>query len=239
MAELQNINEYNEIDWYNKFTKSALYAQLTKEYDVLWFDKHSTMVSSGTPRQAFADPNPKTFFSATIFYYLEALFDGSAEVVYDIGCGWNIFKKYYPNIIGIGAETPGTPMYYADIHDYVDKIYVDGHQEFFDCFFSINALHFRPIGEIKQIVLECVSMLKPGGTAFITFNSQILVSRETEQNKIKLFENPSPGAKRAVEPFIRQQLYDIDVEWNIVDIDLSVPADGFDGNIRLMFTRKH
>ena len=28
------------------------------------------------------------------------------KTIYDLGCGKNLFKKYLPNVIGIGAETP-------------------------------------------------------------------------------------------------------------------------------------
>jgi len=236
MNLLENINGYDKAQWQAEFSKTELYQQLLQDYDILMFDKNSEVVSAMTPRQNWGDRNKQTFFSATIFYYLEKLFELDHKTVYDIGCGWNIFKKYYPNIVGIGAEQPGTETYYADIHDYVDKIYVDGHQEFFDCFFSINALHFRPLNEIGLLVDELVSMLKPNGTSFVTFNSDMFVKFETEENKIKLFGTPKPKSSQ-VELYIREQLATADVQWNIVDIDLSVSADGLDGNVRLMFTR--
>lgn len=234
MQLLDNIKDYNKEQWQEQFSKTDLYKRLCKEYDVLVFDKNSEMVSQLTPRQQWADPNPKTYFSATIFYYLEELFSTNPETVYDIGCGWNIFKKYYPNIIGIGAEPKDSDFYYADLHDYVDKIYIQGHQSHFDCFFSINALHFRPISEIKLLMQELISILKPGGSAFVTMNSQMLVNSEPNIEDVFGIKKPQ---RNQVEQYIRQQLAELQIVWRIVDIDLTVRADGLDGNIRLLFER--
>ena len=234
MQLLTNKKAYNKDEWQKKFCKTDLYKTLQNEYDVVVFDKNSDMVSQKTPRQMWADPNPKTYFSATIFYYLEELFSTNPETVYDIGCGWNIFKKYYPNIIGIGAEPDDSDFYYADIHDYVDEIYIQGHQSHFDCFFSINALHFRPLSEVKLLMEELVSILTPGGSAFVTMNSQVLVN--SDPNIENIFGKKNPRSIE-VENYVRKQLADSEVIWHIVDIDLTVSADGLDGNIRLLFER--
>lgn len=54
-----------------------------------------------TPRSAY-----KAEFSATVFYYLLPLLEKNPQIIYDLGCGKNMFKKYLPNVIGIDAEIP-------------------------------------------------------------------------------------------------------------------------------------
>ena len=231
---LKNINAYKEDKWQEKFIKTDLYKTLCNDYDVMMFDKHSRLIIHKTPRQIWGDTNPKTYFSATIFYYLEELFAHNPKQVYDIGCGWNIFKKYYPNIVGISAEPIDSDAYFADIHDYVDDIFIEGHQCYFDCFFSLNALHFRPLSELKLLMQDLVSILKPGGRAFVTFNSGVLTA--CESNMENILDCKDPGSTK-IEQYIRQQLEDLQVIWHIVDIDLTVFMESLNGNIRLLFER--
>jgi hypothetical protein len=116
-----------------------------------------------TARQWMAYGN----FPVTAFYYLEFLTNQNPSVIYDLGCGWNIFKKYIPNIIGIGEEDPKSQYYFADIHGRVDPNYVEQHQNYFESVFSICALHFRPLRELRQIALEFISMMKPDSYGFL------------------------------------------------------------------------
>jgi len=88
---------YDPNDWEVTFKKSNLYKQLVNEYDVVYFNRQDFFIKSFevTPRQKAS----KRLFSAIPFYYIEWLQEINPEKIYDLGCGWNIFKKYYPNII--------------------------------------------------------------------------------------------------------------------------------------------
>jgi hypothetical protein len=237
MEKLENINQYNKQQWIEKFTGSELHKKLINDFDELLWDKNNDCFNphGSTTRQYWGTASP-SFFSATIFYYLEQLLSNYTGTVHDIGCGWNIFKNYYHNIVGIGEEMPGSQYYFADHYGVVTDEFVFSHQNYFDCFFSINALHFRPLTEIRYMIEECISMLKPGASAFVTCNSTVLVSYDTPENIQAVFDTTYPDSQ-SIEDYIRQQLKHIDVCWHIVDIDLTEDNDGLDGNIRLLFVR--
>lgn len=226
---LANLNGYNKQQWMEEFTDSKLHQQLDNDFDVLMWEWSNDAPSPPGPtaRQYWGQQYPSSF-SVTVLYYLETLFRQSNKTVYDIGCGWNIFKKYYPQIVGIGAEDIDSKWYFADQPGFVNAEYVAAHQDHYDCFFSINALHFRPVSEVKQIVEECASMLTDGGSAFITFNTTVLVAYDKEQT----FSSNSD-----IEQYIRTQLSQADVHWRIVDINLDNDNEGLDGNVRLLFTK--
>jgi hypothetical protein len=151
--------------------------------------------------------------------------------IYDLGCGWNIFKRYIPNIIGIGAEDPNSEWFFADIHDYVDQDFVAGHQEAFESVFSICALHFRPISEIRQIVLEFISMVRPGGRGYLAMNLQRLL----ELDDAFLKEHGTDLTK--IEQYVRSKLNELPVNllcFDVYRIDIDA---GFNGNIHIVFEK--
>lgn len=169
---MNDIKPYNEAEFRIKFTNSPLYKILENDFDQLIWTSNNDDYTDGTPRQHWGDPNcVKTKFSLVPFYFLEFLLEKKPKNIYDLGCGWNIFKKYIPNVIGVGAEDPSSEWYFADIHDYVDDEYIRGHQNYFESVFSICALHFVPMSDLRKRVLDFASMIKPGGRGWITFNA--------------------------------------------------------------------
>ena len=175
-------------------------------------------------------------FSVVPYYYLELLIEKSPVTIYDIGCGWNIFKKYTPNIIGISAEPPDSPIFFADIHDFVDDEFVAGHQEYFESAFSINALHFHSLTKLSKVIKDFVSMIQSGGRGFLALNAQRMIERLTSDEIIKLFGTASP-TKEQYTDFILECIGTVDCHFLIVDVDLSKLDDTLDGNIRIVFER--
>lgn len=220
--------KYDPAAWEIAFKESDLCKQLVNEYDVVYFDKqHFFERAHMTPRQRAAI-TIQTYFSAIPFYYIEWLQEINPEKICDLGCGWNIFKKYYPNIIGVGAENPESPSFNADIHDYVDDDYVLGHQEYFESIFSICALHFIPLSDIRKRVLDFASMIKPGGRGWLSLNVMVMVEKDPEfKDKDTLF----------IEKYCKEQLSDLP---NLVslDIDLTYLDEYMDGNIQILFNKR-
>jgi hypothetical protein len=212
------IQPYNHKLWQNQFKDTDIYHKLCEEFDIVFFNKEwysperyyqgtGTEIVFPTPRQDLAKP----------------------DQVYDLGCGWNFFKKYYPNIIGVSAEPPTSQYFYADIHDFVDDDYISNHQEYFESVFSICALHFIPLGDIKNRVLDFSSMIKPGGRGWLSMNAARMIDRDRESfgNKGKTF----------ITNFIKQQINNVpDIQ--TLEIDLSIMDEMIDGNIQITFSKE-
>ena len=237
--------KYDPAAWEIAFKKSDLYKQLVNEYDVVFFDRLEFFKGYElTPREMHGDPQ-QTYFSAMPFYYIEWLQEINPEKIYDLGCGWNIFKKYYPNIIGVGAEDPKAKdnLFNADIHDYVDDDYILGHQEYFESVFSINALHFIPLSDIRKRALDFASMIKPGGRGWLSLNVMRMVEKDPKFAEIFLravFDSESDKHvnedRLVIQNFCEEQLSDLP---NLVslDIDLTVINEYMDGNIQILFDK--
>jgi hypothetical protein len=239
---LSDIKPYNEEEWKNQFSYSPLCARLSNDFDELtwayYFGDFSpgrefpvTVMTGGfSPRQVYGD---KIFckvsrFSASIFYYLEFLTEKNPKTIYDLGCGWNIFKKYISSVIGIGAEPLGREDFFGDIRDFVDDEFIRGHQNYFESVFSICALHFYPLSDIRKRVLDFASMIKPSGRGLVTFNIQRMI--ENDQSK-KL------DSKQELELWIRQQLSNLPFNVLQFDCNLTNLDNPMDGNVRLIIEK--
>ena len=220
---------YNPIQWEQSFKNLIFYKQIVSEYDMVTFEKNFLGPTYFmTPRQIIADRNRPTYFNVMPFYYIEWLQQNNPSNVYDLGCGWNIFKKYYPNIIGINPEMPGTQ---ADIYDIVDDDYIAGHKEYFDNVFSICALHYVPLTDIKKCVTDFASMIKPSGRGWLSLNIMRMLERD------KHFNNHSSAQ---VVEYCKQELCDLPNQV-LVDIDpgqdFEFMDDGMNGNINILLEK--
>ena len=224
---LQNIKPYNEKEFKAKFADTPLCKKLQQDFDRLIWNSQCNDFEEGTPRQHWGDRNLlQTKFSVVPFYYLEFLTEKNPKVIYDLGCGWNIFKKYIPSIIGIGAENPNDKFFFADVHDYVDDDFIKGHQNFFKSVFSICALHFVPMSNLRQTVLDFASMIKPGGRGFISLNAMRMLERDT-----KMISHPD------LTTWIRSELFDLPFNILQFEVDLEKLDNGMDGNIRIVLEK--
>jgi len=224
-----NINAYDPDKFKNKFVETEIYQKLISDYENVCFENNFHLYKFVTPRQIFAQ-GYASYFSAVPFYYLDFLLGKNPQVIYDLGCGWNIFKKYIPNIVGVGAEDPESPTFYADIHDYVDDDYIKGHQNYFESVFSINALHFIPLSDLKNRVLDFYSMLKPNGVGWLALNLQRMIERD-----IKNFDNKD---QTFIDTYIRDTLSNIGIDYIVFDVDLTIQDEQMNGNIRLVMQKK-
>lgn len=77
--------------------------------------------------------------------------------VLDVGCGGNLFKKYFSNLIGIDPVDPG-----ADIKVALLDFKTDQKFDVVICFGSIYGL----LEDIKEQIIYIKSMLNPNGKIF-------------------------------------------------------------------------
>lgn len=231
---MQNLNPYPEKEYTEKFKQTEIYRRLSQDFDFVSLAKFyfagEEKNTGATPRQIIGSYSTRDF-SAVPFYYIDFLLEKNPKEIVDLGCGWNIFKKYIPNIKGIGAENPKEKWYYADQHDYVDDNFVQGHQEAFESVFSICALHFRPLTEFAKVIQDFYSMIQPGGRGFLALNLQRMIDHTAEDFM--------PGATRAdYGAYIRSLLSTLEeIKFLVVDIDLLMIDEGLDGNIRLVMEK--
>lgn len=221
----QNINPCDVKKFKEYFVATKLYKQLQQDYDFVTFGNGVIWPADQTPRQKMAS----TQFSAIPFYYLKFLTDENPSVIYDLGCGWNIFKKYIPKIIGIGEENPQSEYYFGDIHGHVNQHFVEQHQNYFESLFSINALHFRPLSELRQLALEFISMIKPGGHGFLAINLARMYERDHEKFANYTFEE--------ITKFVRVELSNLPIDYKVFEVNLSSAwktHSDLDGNIRFV-----
>ena len=235
---VENKNSYNAESFRASFSNSTLYQQLVIDFDELTFE-NSFIKRNGatpkqiyqggglTPRQLYGDKFRTTIFSAIPFYYLKFLTDKNPKIIYDIGCGWNIFKKYIPNIIGIGAESPEQPFFYADIHDFVDDNFVENHQDFFESAFSICSLHYHPLSKIRKVVTDFVAMLKPNGIGYLAINLERMIEKDKKFADVPHNE---------IISFVRDELDNVDFDYLVFDLieDKNLVDSAMDGSLRMV-----
>ena len=186
-----------------------------------------------TPREQYGRPRPG-MFSMVPFFYLKPLLEKNPKIIHDLGAGWNIFKKYIPNIVGISPSHANDN--YSDIHDIVDSEFVRGHQNYFKSVFSINALHFRPLTDLKAIIQEFASMVAPGGRGFLALNITQMIERTPIESLREVLGTINPTDKE-YSKYTRKVLSEINLNYLIIDIDLTVMDEYMDGNIRLVFEK--
>lgn len=157
---MNNLNPYNLVDFKNQFVETPIYKQIKNDFDVITWEinihafKHPLM----TPREY----RGSRIFSAVPFYYILQL--GINSKIYDLGCGWNIYKKYLPEIVGIDNSS------YADEQGLVDDEFVIKNEGRFDNVMSMNALHFISLTELPNRIRQVLKMTKTGGLIFIMMN---------------------------------------------------------------------
>jgi SAM-dependent methyltransferase len=162
----------NESLWIESFVKSKRFdevVQAVREMPsntiVTFFDKDSGNRISGerksTPR---FDSLRGGDIDLQPLYILDYITSKSDGVIYDIGCGYNFFKKFY-NVIGIDPDSDQ-----ADIHRSYDLSMAAENMGKMDNVFSINAIHFCHPDELGQRVQAFFDMVKPGGYAYLAVN---------------------------------------------------------------------
>lgn len=109
---LENINPYNQSNFKSIFQSTEIYKKIKQDFDesnLIWnkfFWQHDLVYNK---KQSNTHLTPRhthlTCFSMSVFYYLMPLLETEYDVIYDLGCGKNMFKSYLPRLIGVGAET--------------------------------------------------------------------------------------------------------------------------------------
>ena len=234
---MKNTGSYNEKECQIYCESLPFFHQIKNDFDILRWDKLFIITKNPlvTPREKIGSRIiNQTIFPMVSFFYLRKLLEKNPTTIYDLGSGWNIFKKYIPNIIGV------SPSHYrdhnSDICAIVNDAYVKAHQNNFESVFSINALHFRPLGSLEKIIKEFVSMIKDGGRGYLALNLARLVDH-TDQDFLLLELGKTNPDLNDYDKYVRKILSNININYLIVDVDFTEYDEHIDGNIRLVFEK--
>lgn len=175
--------------------------------------------------------NPKTTLSIVTFYYLRLLQEINPKAIYDLGCGWNIWKKYIPNIVGVDSQSK-----YADLLDNYNLDFVSRHQRKFDAAFAINMDvsldDIVTFENIEQQVLTFSTMIRPGGRGYIALPALGLY-RFTP----KSWYPENNCTELSAGEVVRDKLLKLPLSTIALDCEFDIfrNASGHDGEFRFVF----
>jgi hypothetical protein len=233
-----------------QFLATDMGQQIQQDYDVITCSANnwpSIVVAahrwSSTPRQLCGDraftPHPSggTEFSIVPFYYINQLLEQDPREIVDIGCGWNIFKKYIPRIRGIDAMGV-----YADQQATYSSKFVSEHQQRFSSVMSINlswhmGLDGSPTNLINlaEHVKEFSSLVAPGGRGFLAL-SALGIMKYTPRSWFQQHQL-SPFEVESLEQYVTEQLSSTGLKLHCLDLELDLLYNmpSHDGEIRMVF----
>ena len=183
-----------------------------------------------------------TTLSIVTFFYLNILQEISPTAIYDIGCGWNIWKKYMPNIVGVDNMSV-----YADIKEEYNNEYVTRNYRKLEAAFSINmnfglkknintgiheATTFENLGEH---LMEFSSIIKEGGRGYLSIPVIGLFQFTTDEwlssNSLSRYDIPSL-TKHTENLILNQDLKILALD---LELDILKNLPGHDGEVRIVF----
>lgn len=235
---LENILPYDEDQWRSQFEPTVLGQRLAQDWDHVSYSYHfrPRLDACFRPHQStnremwgrgYGDgiyPPPQqqmTNFSAVPFYYMQWL-DRPGRI-WDLGCGWNIFSRYLPNIWGVSNEIG--PSRYSHERVDMDAQWHQRYQHQMANAMSICSLHFRALQGVRYIVMDFARLLAPKGRGFIAMNLQRLLDHDPESQT---------WSQDRIEHEIRLRLKHLPFEVLVFDLDFSQYDNVMDGNIRMV-----
>lgn len=230
---MHNINEYNQEEFEEQFSNTELFQKIKKDFDMLVWDKHAMPFNVyPTLRQTMGT----RICNMASFYYIQYLLEKNPDSIFDIGCGWNVFKRYIPQIVGISPDPETDSNYHGDSHDYFDSNFVMYNEGQFESAMSICALNYQPLTQIKEIATSFVSLVTPGGRGYLALDLAPMLEREDTEVLESLFGTTEPSYYE-IDDYVRDQLSDLPCEFIVFDLDSMEYMNEVDGTVRIVFER--
>jgi hypothetical protein len=173
------INPYTPSCTFKNFP--TLDDDLIKYYNRIY---HTVVDYHITPRY-FYETGLKIAFR-DIFYYIDSLYDDNPQSVIDVGCGECVWKKYFPNIVGVDPNT--NEFSQQDFIDYFDNEFSDGHTKQYDCGMALNSLHYISWNDISKQINLAMNIVNDKFLFTFNFNMMQNVPLVHMIEKIKIFK---------------------------------------------------
>ncbi len=242
MIAIKEINPIHTEEWLAEFQQSELFQRICGDYQHVISSYHEMTVLRAALNHTVYERSRdfcknEHILDVVPYYYIRPLIEANPKIIVDLGCGLNVFKHIWPDIIGIDADRESP----CDIHDYFDQDFAQGHRDYCDGLISINAIHFSPVDTVAQRLKWCADMLRPGGTGFISFNLETWLMYTDRERCIELF-GATPKFEDIVH-YIDKEINSVGLNFIIYDWPvLRVPPestirDDLNGNIRLVFQK--
>lgn len=250
MYTIQEINPCPDT-WHEEFLKTVLpkiesnfdyihhIIQNHREMTLLKASLHHTVYEFG---RRFLDMY--NILDSTPYYYIKYLLDINPPKILDIGCGDNIFKKSFPDLI-IGMDSGenyinNNKLDHIDLIAKFDQKFVEENAGSYQAIMSINGIHFAPIDTISQRLCWVKQLLKKSGRAFVSFNIETWLMFTNRQKIENLFGKVPQWDD--VLAYVNQQIVSAGLNFLVVDWPIlhtsphSTIRDDYNGNIRLVFS---
>lgn len=192
-----------------------------------------------TPREYYIN----RYFHCTTFYYIEKLMEINPSKILDIGCGSNIFKKFYPIIYGVDPIIVGG----ADEVDSFNDNFIEKHTEEYECAMSICSLHHDiSYTFLKKRIYDFLKIIKPGGRAYIALNSMVLLANMDKKYFNYFYDSKSTTYKiETHRDFVNKLIDQLGKKVNILEyhnligygMDRSEFDIHIDGDIRILIEK--
>ena len=237
-----NVNGYNQdqfkLDFANHTCMEAIRKDKWLTHAALQFDSFFPFEKIVDPKMDNVHSTPRLValeseskFSVAPLYYLGFLLKKNPQVVVDIGCGANIFKRIIPCIHGIDP-TPDNP--YADEFGAFDSEFSQAHKDEYESVFAINSVHFVSLVDFEKRLLEFINIVKSGGRGFVTFNITRMVELTSKEEFQQLFVNTS----QTITDYVCGVIQNIAVKFLVIDLYINKEINEImNGNIRLVFEK--
>ena len=239
MINVQEKNVFPGACWLNEFPKITYFEHIPQHYQHL-ITTHKDMSFLKAALHHTVYELPRVFLEqykildTVPYYYIKFLMEKNPKTILDLGCGSNVFKPFLHGIVGMDAD----PDAAADIHDFFDEEYTQGHIHAYDSVISINAIHFSAIDTISKRLIWISKLVRPGGAAFVSFNLETWLMYSNLELIKKLFGD-FPKFDDVInyvyDQILATKLHLVVMDWPCLHItEHSTIRDGLNGNIRLV-----
>jgi len=233
MVNQLQLNPYNEeicrevVEFFKEKIKNK-YGKFTVNDFRKFYKSDDNAHSCETPRYSVVFG----LIPCSSFYYLNKLLEIEPLEIADIGCGMNFFKDIVPGITGFDGHGK-----WRDVNDVFDDDFITGHTDFFQCAFSIDALHFVPITNFYKRVLDFANIIKPRGRGYLAMNMARMVEQTDKKILKELFNTEDPNNNQ-LSDYINQKIKMLPLNFLVIDnLITEIYDEPIDGNIRLVFEK--
>ncbi len=232
----------DKAQWLSNFVESTKYKEIVYEVEKLRGDVFFTFEPTISNSTNWSDsPRYKQLRSGIInlqpFYILEYISSMNNGKIYDIGCGYNFFKKFY-NIVGIDPLDIN-----ADIQDEFNDNFVKKNNLSLDNIFSINAIHFCKLLDLEERISNFFSLVRPNGNAYLAINIERVFDNTFKDYQgasktllNKLYPNGlALGIDESIKKILDSNVYEVILYENLIE---QYRNEIVDGNLRILIKRK-
>jgi hypothetical protein len=142
---------------YSADVKFANFPELEHGISKYYDHVYDTVPTSGITPRYYYEAGLKIGFR-DVFYYIDQLYNTAPADVIDVGCGENVWKKWFPHIIGFDPR----PSQHANC-DFVaefDQQFSVTHTGHWDCGMALNSIHFVDWSQIPSQIDRAMNLVK-------------------------------------------------------------------------------